>query len=77
MFEVIDNERVGYLTTETTSGSLNDIYIKCNTRVLKLQECLIWDDELFSDEEFAEILEHCEANNGIGQDEFEGWSIVK
>ena len=66
----------GYVITETTSGSTNDIYLTDGTTTLKLEDCLIWEDSLFTDEEFYEIVADCK-DDAAGMKEEHGWSIVE
>ena len=73
---LVSKEHVGYLITDTTSGSLDNVYLQCGERTIMLEECLIWEEECFGVEEFDEVLAHCEANGGVGVDEFDGWRIV-
>jgi len=74
--KLVNTEHAGYMITDTTSGSLNNIYLQCGQRTIMLEECLIWEDECFGEEEFNEVLEHCEANGGVGMNEFDGWRII-
>jgi hypothetical protein len=68
--KVVDAVANRYYIGETTSGSTSDIYLTDGTITLKLEDCLIWDSECFEDEEFYDIV----AN--IGNEGYDGWSIV-
>ena len=74
--KLVSTEQVGYMITDTTSGSVNNVYLQCGLRTIMLEECLIWEEECFGVEEFDEVVEHCEANGGVGVAEFDGWRIV-
>jgi len=74
--KLVNTEQVGYMITDTTSGSLSNIYLQCGERTIMLEECLIWDEECFSVEEFDRVVKHCAANGGVGVGEFDGWRIV-
>jgi len=66
-----------YLIAETTSGSTDDIYLSDGVHTIMLEDCLIWDSECFEDSEFYDILEHLQSTeDGVGVEEYEGWSIV-
>lgn len=73
--KLVDMVHNGYVITETTSGSTNDIYLTDGTTTIKLEDCLIWEDSLFTDEEFYEIVADCK-NNATAMAE-QGWSIVE
>jgi hypothetical protein len=74
--KVLDAQANRYFVSATTSGTTSDIYLTDGTTVVKLEDCLIWDSECFEDAEFYDIVKHCTANNGVGVDGYEGWSIV-
>ena len=75
--KVLDAQANRYFVSETTSGTTSDIYLTDGTTVVKLEDCLIWDSECFEDAEFYDIVAHCTANNNVGVDGYEGWSIVQ
>jgi hypothetical protein len=75
--KVVTTEANRYFVSETTSGTTSDIYLTDGVTTLRLEDCLIWDLYSFEDSEFDEIVAHCKANNNIGVDGFEGWSIVE
>jgi hypothetical protein len=75
--KVVDAVANRYFVSETTSGATSDIYLTDGTITLKLEDCLIWDSESFEDEEFYDIVEHLNANNGVGVEGYEGWTLVK
>jgi hypothetical protein len=66
-----------YFIGESTSGSTSDVYLSDGVVTVKLEDCLIWDSECFEDEEFYDIVEHLNANNGVGVEGYEGWTLVK
>ena len=74
--KLVSTEQVGYMITDTTSGSLNNVYLRCGERTIMLEECLIWEEAGFTVREFDRVVKHCEANGGVGVDEFDGWRIV-
>ena len=65
-----------YMVAETTSGCTSDIYLTDGETTVKLEDCLIWDSGEFEDAEFYDIVAHCKANDNVGVEEYEGWSIV-
>ena len=75
--KVVDAVANRYFIGETTSGTTSDIYLTDGTTTVKLEDCLIWDSECFEDEEFYDIVKHLNANNGVGVDGYEGWTIVE
>jgi hypothetical protein len=74
--KIVDTVDNRYFVSATTSGSTSDIYLTDGTTTVKLEDCLIWDSELFEDAEFYDVVKHCKANGGVGVDSYEGWSIV-
>jgi len=75
--KIVDAVANRYFIGETTSGTTSDIYLTDGATVVKLEDCLIWDSECFEDSEFYDILEHLQStDNGVGVEEYEGWSIV-
>ena len=66
-----------YYVGETTSGATNDIYITDGKCILKLEDCLIWDSEDFTLEEFDDIVTHLveEELTGVHFVQYEGWSL--
>ena len=74
--KVVDAVANRYFISDVTSGTTSDIYLTDGRTTIKLEDCLIWDSESFADEEFYDIVKHCNANSGVGVDEYEGWSIV-
>jgi hypothetical protein len=75
--QVVDTVANRYFIGETTSGSTSDIYLTDGAITIKLEDCLIWDSESFEDEEFYDIVEHLNANKGVGVEEYEGWTLVE
>jgi hypothetical protein len=73
--KLVCTEQVGYMITDTTSGSLSNVYLQCGLRTIMLEECLIWENG-FTVREFDRVVKHCEANGGVGVNEFDGWRIV-
>ena len=66
-----------YFTSEVTNGATNDIFITDGTVTLKLEDCLIWDSETFTLEEFDDIVAHLteEIFTGVHFVEYEGWTL--
>jgi len=66
-----------YYVGATTSGATNDIYITDGQYVLKLEDCLIWDSEDFTLDEFDDIVTHLveEELTGVHFVQYEGWSL--
>ena len=73
--KVADVQSNRYYIGETTSGATNDIYLTDGVTTIKLEDCLIWEEASFEDEEFYDIVERCKAN----ADEMAemGWTIVE
>ena len=71
--DVVSNR---YMVSEYTSGRTDDIYLTNGKHTIMLDDCLIWDDEEFTDREADDILAHLQANNGVGVDGYEGWYLV-
>ena len=66
-----------YFIGETTSGSTSDIYLTDGDTIIMLEDCLIFDSEVFEDEEFYDILAHLQQQeDGCGIDGYEGWRLV-
>jgi hypothetical protein len=74
--KLVSTEQVGYMITDTTSGSLSNVYLQCGERTIMLEECLIWEEAGVTVREFDRGVKHCEAHGGVGVDECDGWSIV-
>lgn len=74
--QVVDTVANRYFTSATTSGTTSDIYLTDGVTTVKLEDCLIFDSDCFEDEEFYDIVAHCKANNNVGVEGYEGWSIV-
>jgi hypothetical protein len=72
--KIVDVQSNRYFIGETTSGATNDIYLTDGKTTIKLEDCLIWEEELFDDEEFYAIVEDCKANAAEMAEQ--GWSIV-
>jgi len=68
-----------YLIAETTSGSTNDVYLSDGEHTIMLEDCLIWEDSDFTDEEFYDILGVVQATTAEQRDgtEYEGWHLIK
>jgi hypothetical protein len=68
-----------YLIAETTSGSTNNIYLSDGEHTIMLEDCLIWEDSDFTDEEFYDILGVVQATTAEQRDgtEYEGWHLIK
>jgi len=68
-----------YLIAETTSGSTNDVYLSDGEHTIMLEDCLIWEDSDFTDEEFYDILGVVKATTAEQRDgtEYEGWHLIK
>ena len=66
-----------YYIGETTSGATNDIFITDGQYVLKLEDCLIWDSETFTLEEFDNIVSTLIESELTGQTflELDGWTL--
>ena len=73
--KVIDVQSNRYYIGATTSGSTNDIYLSDGEITLKLEDCLIWEEEDFTDAEFYDIVEQCKADAETMADM--GWTIVQ
>lgn len=75
---VVDAVYNRYMISEYTSGRTEDIYLSDGTHTIMLEDCLIWDSEMFEDSEFYDILEHLQSTkDGVGVEEYEGWTLVK
>jgi hypothetical protein len=66
-----------YYIGESTSGTTNDIYITDGQYTLKLEDCLIWESELFTLNEFDDIVSKLIESELTGQTFFDldGWSL--
>ena len=66
-----------YFTSEVTNGATSDIFITDGQYVLKLEDCLIWDSETFTLEEFDNIVSTLIESELTGQTflELDGWSL--
>ena len=53
-----------------------DYVISDGVTTINLEGCVIF-EAVFPLEEFDDIVENCQANGGIGIDEFEGFTIVE
>jgi hypothetical protein len=59
----VSKQHSGYFTCATTSGSTQNIYITDGGKyTLMLEECLIWEDELFDVAEFDLTVRDCLAD---------------
>jgi hypothetical protein len=66
-----------YYIGESTSGSTNDILITDGKITLKLEDCLIWESELFTLNDFDDIVGKLIESELTGQTflDLEGWSL--
>ena len=66
-----------YYIGESTSGITNDIYITDGQYTLKLEDCLIWESELFTLNDFDDIVSKLIESELTGQTflDLEGWSL--
>ena len=66
-----------YYVGATTSGATSDIFITDGQYVLKLEDCLIWDSETFTLEEFDNIVSTLIESELTGQTflELDGWTL--
>jgi len=65
-----------YFIGESTSGRTEDIYLSNGEHTIMLEDCLIWEDSEFIDDEAEDILTHLLATeNGVGVEEYEGWYL--
>jgi hypothetical protein len=69
-------EYTRYLINEFTSGSCYCYYLTDGTTTVRLEDCLIFEFDDFKLSDFDDIVEACTANNGVGTEEYEGWTIV-
>lgn len=61
----------------TTSGRTDDIYLCNGEHTIMLEDCLIWEDSEFTDDEAEDILEHLQSTtDGVGIGEYEGWYLI-
>jgi hypothetical protein len=67
-----------YMIAATTSGSTHDIYLTNGIETIMLEDCLIWEDSEFTDDEAEDILEHLQSTtDGVGIGDYEGWYLCK
>jgi hypothetical protein len=65
-----------YFVSTITSGATNDIYLTNGTDTIMLEDCLIWEDDEFTDAEADDILAHLKSTaDGVGVEEYEGWYL--
>ena len=77
-WQVTDAVYNRYMVSEYTSGRTEDVYLNNGTHTIMLEDCLIWDDEEFTDAEADNILQHLQSTtDGVGVEEYEGWYLVK
>jgi hypothetical protein len=75
--QVVDAVANRYFVSETTSGSTSNVYLTDGVHTLMLEDCLIWDSEVFEDAEFYDILQHVQQQEyGTGVEEYEGWHLI-
>jgi hypothetical protein len=66
------------MIAETTSGRTDDIYLSNGEHTIMLEDCLIWEDSEFTDDEAEDILEHLQSTtDGVGIEDYEGWYLCK
>jgi hypothetical protein len=76
VWELEDMRSNRYFVSEYTSGSTNDIYLTNGTDTIMLEDCLIWEDDEFTDAEADDILAHLQTTaDGVGVEEYEGWYL--
>ena len=64
-------------TAATTSGRTDDIYLCNGEHTIMLEDCLIWEDSEFTDDEAEDILEHLQSTtDGVGIGDYEGWYLI-
>jgi hypothetical protein len=67
-----------YMIAATTSGRTHDIYLSNGEHTIMLEDCLIWEDSEFTDDEAEDILEHLQSTtDGVGIEDYEGWYLCK
>jgi hypothetical protein len=67
-----------YMIDEFTSGRTEDIYLTDGEHTIMLEDCLIWEDTEFTDEDADDILDHLlHTTDGVGIGEYEGWYLIK
>jgi hypothetical protein len=67
-----------YFVSEHTSGRTDNIYLSNGIETIMLEDCLIWEDSAFTDDEAEDILEHLQSTtDGVGIEEYEGWYLCK
>ena len=65
-----------YMIAETTSGRTDDIYLSNGEHTIMLEDCLIWEDSEFTDDEAEDILAHLQSTtDGVGVEDYEGWYL--
>jgi hypothetical protein len=76
IWEQTDTVYNRYMIAETTSGRTDDIYLSNGEHTIMLEDCLIWEDSEFTDEEANDILEHLQStDDGVGVEDYEGWYL--
>lgn len=66
-----------YLIAQTTSGATHDYEITDGEHTIMLDDCLIFEQDCFSVREFDDIVTHLQQQqDGVGIDEFEGWTLL-
>lgn len=59
----VTKQHSGYFASETTSGSTDNIFITDGGKfTLMLEDCLIWEEDLFTLEEFDLTVRDCLAD---------------
>lgn len=75
--QVLDAVANRYYIGETTSGATSNIYLTDGEHTIMLEDCLIWEEDAFTDEEFYDILKHLQLQEyGVGVEEYEGWYLI-
>jgi len=69
-------EYTRYLINEFTSGSTHCYYLTDGETTVRLEDCLIFEFDDFKLSDFDDIVNACNANNGVGVEEYDGWTIV-
>jgi hypothetical protein len=78
IWEQTDTVYNRYMIAETTSGRTDDIYLSNGEHTIMLEDCLIWEDSEFTDDEAEDILEHLQSTtDGVGIEDYEGWYLCK
>jgi hypothetical protein len=73
--QIVNEVHNRYFIGESTRGSTSDIYLSDGATTIKLEDCLIWEDSEFTDEEFYSIVEDCKMDAEEMREM--GWTIVE